>query len=437
MSPNRRGLLGLPRMTLLQLGLAFVVVSLLAGVALFQKHRIISALSPGTTITAEFAQNYRLRPYVSDVKIAGVPIGKVTGIERTAPGVTEMSLKVDDDALDVLGTAPRAEIRPTTLLGGNYYLDLQPGGIPGEFDGVIPVDRTGTPVEMDKVAAALQPDAREGIRTSIDDLDATLERDGSAALKDLTRDAPDTLGPAAGVFTGLQGTRPDTDLTALVDGLEATGRVLSEQNGQLAGIVTDLRETAGVLGRRGADLGGFFAEMPRTLDSAEAGLARLDVTLGKLRETAGPAGPTVEELGVLLRRIDPVLVEARPVVRDLRTVAADARPLVEDLVPASERLTGVFDDVRGPVLDRINGPIMDTVNSPFEGTGRYAGSGADRPLYQELGYMVSNISRATMTDENGAMIAFHAGGGPGTVAGLPISLEQMFRQLADPQEAGR
>lgn len=414
----------------LKLGIIFVIVSLVAGVALFQKNRIITTLTPGETITIQFAQAHQLREFVADAKVAGVPVGTVSSVERVREGLTEVTVKVDHDVLGKLRSAPSAAIRPTTLLGGNYYVELKPGGMPGEFSATIPLSRTTLPVELDKVSAALQPNARKGIRSSIRDLDKLLRDGGSDALRDLARTAPNALTPATDAFQGMRGTRPQTDLRDVVRGMEATGRVLSEQQDQLDRIARDLSGTSDVLGRRGKDMAAVLATMPSTLDSTDAGLRRLDTTLAKLGATADVARPAVRELGSLITHLDPVLAEARPVVRDLRGVLKQARPLVRSLLPTSARLTKVFDDVRGPVLERVNGPIMRTLNSPFKGTGDYAGSGSKRPFYTELAYMVTNADRVTMTDRNGAMISFLAGGGPGSVAGLPISLEQLFRQLS-------
>lgn len=419
-----------------KLGIAFVILALVAGVALFQKNRIITTIEGGETITIEFAGAHRLRQFVADVKIAGVPVGTVSSVERVRRGVTEIEVIVDDDVRDKLGSRPSASIRPTTLLGGNYYLALEPGGLPGKFEGTIPLARTKLPVEMDKVSAALQPDARKGVRSSIRDLDETLGNGGSEALRDLARNAPDTLDAAAGAFQGMRGTRPRTDLRDVVRGMESAGRALSEQHDQLAGVLRDLRGTAGVLARRGDDMSAAMAGMPSTLDTADTGLRRLDTTLAKLGSTADVARPAVRRLGSAVRHLDPVLAEARPVIRNTRDLLTKARPLVSGLVPTSKRLKSVLDDVRGPVLKRVNGPIMRTLNSPYTGKGRYAGSGSPRPLYQELAYMITNADRVTMTDENGAMVNFQAGAGPGSAAGLPISLEQLFRHLAG-QEAGR
>lgn len=425
-------------LSLVHLGAAFMVLFLLAGALLFEKDRIGTMLTPGENIGVMVEDKIGLREYISEVKVAGVPVGKVSSIERITDDLTRLTVKVDSDIPAKLGTAPSAEVRPTTLLGGNYYVDLRPGGLPGVFEGTIPVERTSDAVELDDVVGALQPNARRGIQTAVRDLDGTLGNGGSAAIRDLTRDAPRALDPAGEVLAGLRGTRPRTDLPELVRGAESVGRVLSEVRGQLGSSVAGLKETSDVLARRSGDLATALRAMPATLESTDAGLKRLDATLRKLRDTARPVRPVVGELDGLLEELDPVLVEARPVVNDLRTVLSDAKPLVRDLVPASRRLTGTFEDLRGPVLNRVNGPILDTVHSKFQGSGPYAATRGIRPLYQELGYMISNMDRvAEMTDRNGAMVAFEVGLGPGTVAGLPISLEQLFNNLAGYRESGR
>ncbi|MPY81461.1 MAG: MCE family protein, partial [Actinophytocola sp.] len=55
-------------------------------------------------------------------------------------------MKLDNGTLDKLGTEPSARIRPTTLLGGNYYVHLEHGGAEGAFDDeTIPLTRTTSP----------------------------------------------------------------------------------------------------------------------------------------------------------------------------------------------------------------------------------------------------------------------------------------------------
>jgi phospholipid/cholesterol/gamma-HCH transport system substrate-binding protein len=426
-------------LTPVRLGIIVTVIGLAIGAALFAKDKIITTLTPGDTIVANFSQQYRLQNYTTRVKVSGVPVGKVVGVDRAADGSALVSMKLEPGTLEKIGSAPSATIRPTTLLGGSYYVDIVPGGDRSTMVGSIPRDRTSVPVELDKVAAALQPDALKGLQHTTGNLDRTLSDGGSDALKSLARTAPDTLGPAAEVLQAARGTRPEVDLTQLVQGLESASHALSQHNGELDSVITGLDSLSGTLDRRGGDISTALGNLPDTLRETDAGLRSLDGTLGQLRDTAGPAQPSVEQLDNLLGRTDPVLVKARPVVNDLRGLLVDARPLVDDLVPASQGLTTVLGNLHGPVLDRVNGPVLSTVNSPFHGTGPYDGGGGDDPFYQELAHMTTNLDSASaLTDENGAVIGFNPGVNGGTVAGLPgVSVEQLFANIAKYKEIKR
>ncbi|WP_214369706.1 MlaD family protein [Pseudonocardia sp. H11422] len=424
----------------LKLGIVLVVLCLVVGAAAFQKNRILTMLSFGETITAKFAQDHHLRPYVTEVKIAGVPVGVVRGVALDDNGGVEVSMKLDSDAVDKLGTAPSAAIRATTVLGGNYYMELAPGGDRGRFSGTIPAERTRVPVELGDVAETLQPDARVGMQRAVDRLDATLREGGRDAARDLLRDAPDALEPAGEVLAALRGaTGDDMDLTRTVSGLENTARTLNRQQGQLDAIVGSMRDVTAVLDQRRDDVAATLDGLPVDLATARAGLADLDGTLQRVVTTADAARPAVHELGPLLDDADPVLAEARTFVADLRPVLADTRPLVESLVPTASDATAVLDDLSGPVLDRVNGPILHTVLSPYVGSGPYEGSGAaDRLFYQEFAYMAANIGNASKsTDPGGAMLPFNPGFGPGSVYGTDLSFEQLLRRLAAPQEEQR
>jgi phospholipid/cholesterol/gamma-HCH transport system substrate-binding protein len=417
-----------------RIGVLMAVLTLAIGAALFNKDRIATVLSSGDVVRINFAQDYKLREDLTDVKIAGVPVGRVSSVEENGDGTATVEVKVGEGVRDKLGTAPSAEIRPVTLLGGKYYVDLVPGGDKGSPAADIPVERTRLPVELDKVARSLQPPALEGARSAVSQLDKTLNQGGSSAIDELLADAPPALAPAGQVLTAARGTNPRTDLPDLVRNLESTGRVLSEQDGRLDAIVHDLATGSAVLGKRARDVAGTIETLPDTLHSANAGLSRLDATLGRLRNTADSARPVARELNTTLEHADPVLVKARPLVSDAKDLLVDARPLVQDLVPASQRTTDVMRGLNGPVLDRVNGPITKFVLSPWNGTGPYTGSGSDRPFYQEVAFLAANLVReAVASDRNGHVIMAHAGIGPGSVGGLPISFEQLVSQLIQMQ----
>lgn len=413
------------------MGILMVVAALLIFAALFSKDRIATYLSGGETIKVNFAQDYKLRPFVSKVKVGFVPVGRVSAVERAEDGSAIVSLKVEDDVLDTLGSEPTATIRPTTVLGGSYFVDLQKGGDAGAFGGdTIPVERTVLPVELDKVVRALQPDALAGMQRTLGRLDATLGPEGRRALARLMEQAPTALRPTGRVLAAMQGTDPHHDLTGLVRGFETTGRVLTERDGQLDRILANLTTTTGVLARRSGDLGTALDRLPSALDSAQVGLRDLDGTLQTLTEVSEQTRPIAVELGETLQAIGPVLAEARPVMADLRDVARDARPMLTAFVPSARAARGVIADVRGPVIERVNGPVMDWLYEPYQGTGPYARTSSKKTMYEEITYAMANVARASsMVDPNGHAIAFQPGVGAGSVGGLPISVEQYFNLM--------
>jgi phospholipid/cholesterol/gamma-HCH transport system substrate-binding protein len=389
-----------------KLGLGFLAGVLIIGWAVFNKAQITTWLTPGETIKVNFASDYRLRPYFSQVKIAYVPVGMVTGVSKADDGSAIVDVKLYGDSRDRLGSEPSAVIRPTTLLGGNYFLDLEPGGDRGRFNAdLIPKERALLPVELDKVAKALQPDALAGMKGTVTKFDETLAGGGTAALQRLAADAPGALRPTGQVLDALRGTDPNHDLTNVVNGFEATARELAEPKGRLDSILVDLASTSAVFGNRSQEFSATIDELPDALHSANKGLKRLNTTLDVLKDTADDIRPSARELDKTLKRLDPVLRRARPVVRDLRDVLDDTRPLLEELVDNCDDLKHVVRDVR-PTLDRVNGPISDLILGTYHGSGPYAQTFTDKPVFQELGYAVADLDRATMQDKNGSGIAF-------------------------------
>ncbi|HWN34040.1 MAG TPA: MlaD family protein, partial [Pseudonocardia sp.] len=259
------------RGTPFQIGLTIILTAAAVAIPLFLKSQIATLFTPGVSLTAHFAADRELDAYRTDAKIAGVPVGKVTSVGPDSDGGAAVTVKISEDAYNALGTAPAAAIRPTTLLGGRYYVDLVPGGLPGTPDGDIPPPRTRLPVEVEQVAAALQPSARIGGQHAVAALDDTLTSGGDTALRQLLAHAPSTLPPVGGVLAGLRGEHPDSDLPDLVGNLESTARVLTDRQGQLVGTVTDLATTSGVLDRRAPDVAAALDTLPSTLDSANTG----------------------------------------------------------------------------------------------------------------------------------------------------------------------
>lgn len=399
------------RLSSLQLGAVLVTGGLVVGYGLFHKAQILATLHPGDKVKVDFSRDYRLKPFISRVKIAGVPVGVVTGVKRDGSAV-EVDLKVDKGVRGKLGTAPSAAVRPTTLLGGNYYVELRPGGDPGTFSGAIPVARTTIPVELDRVLESVGPEQRKGLQTLIGKFDSTLRPEGSGALTSFLHAAPSTLQPAGSVFDAFRGSNPGSDLTDLVSGLDSTARVLTAQKGQLASLLVDAAGTTKALSVQRDSFATTLRDAPDSLAAARQGLQALGLTLDEVRITAPKVRASVRSATGLLAEAGPVLAQARPLLADLRPLAADLRPLLHDLVPVTTSATGVLSDVNGAVIQRLQGPILSTVLSPYRGS---------TPFYQELAYMFAGLDATSdLVDRNGATIAFDPGGGVQSVGGTPV-----------------
>lgn len=415
-----------------RIGACMLVVALVASVLLFKKDAISTMLMGGRTISAVFDQNYKVRPNRSPVKVGFVKVGRVSDVHRNDDGTATVTMKVDEKVLRTLGSKPSATIRATTLLGGNYFVDLAPGGGSGEFRAdSIPRSRTQVAVELDKIAGALQPDALSSAQKALKRTDASLKKSDQAALRRLLADAPGTLEPGARVIDAAQGERPD-DLTKLVSTMESTGRVMTQNEGQLDSILIDLRTTSRVFGDHSADVQAALKPLPSALSNARTGLNDLNTTLITAREVSGSLRPAARDLNTTLTTLRPTLKTARPVINDARVLVDDARPLVEGLDPVVPEADTVVDDLRGPVLKRLNGPVTNWLYQPYKGSGVYSLTSSKKPMYEEAVFALVNLDRgSSYADQNGNSFSFQPGVGAGTVGGLVVSPEQLYSGMTE------
>ncbi|GAA5108400.1 MlaD family protein [Haloechinothrix salitolerans] len=431
----RKGTFGI-RGTTFRFGAVFLMITAVVLALLAVKPTLQTMLRSGSTIDVEFATNYhgKLYPNETEVKYAGIVVGVVSDIEQTDRDTVVTSLKVDDEVVSMLGSRPTARVTPKTVLGGQYAIELGPGGA-GEFTGdTIPVERTSTPVELDRLLESLPGQTRESLQDVVANSHATLAKGGGDALRDLADSAPDTLDPAADVLTSALGTQPRQDLPRLVTNLKATAESLRGRDGQLGEVIESLDTTTASLSDASGPLADAVADLPDTLRSTRSGMVDLRGTLDRLKATAADLRPAARELTPLLNTLNPVLRDTKPLLTDLNPLLQDAEPAIEDLVPVAERGTKVLEDIRGPVIKRVRGPILDKVMNTWRGSGPYENSGggmqADHKLYEELAYMIVNLDRASKTqDAQGSLLGFQAGLGSRSLAGVPFTLPNLVEQI--------
>ena len=116
----------------------------------------------GFELNAQFENATTIRS-TSPVRIAGVNVGKVTGVESDGDTV-KVTFSVDEAGQPIHADAT-VEIRPRLFLEGNFFLDVDPGSPSApelDDDDTIPVTQTATAVQIDEVLAALQAPAEIG-----------------------------------------------------------------------------------------------------------------------------------------------------------------------------------------------------------------------------------------------------------------------------------
>lgn len=414
-------------------GAIFIIVCALIIVVLAFKNPILVAARPGVEVEARFAQNYGITSNESKVKIGGVEVGVVKSVEPTQDGGATMTLKLDNEAEELLGSTPWAAIEPLTILGGEYAVNLTPGG-EGSYDGTpIPLSRTSTPVELDRILEALPADTRTSLQGTVAGLDTALKNGGREGIRDLTEQGAKVLPPSGRVLTAARGTQPSADLPVLVDSVAVASAEMAGREKEMTSIVNDLDTVSGVLARERSPLATTIERMPATLAATDKGLADLDRTLAKIDTTAKVVTPVGKQATVLLDELSPALSQVDPLLDDLDPLLDDARPATKRLGPVVDETTTVLQTLDGPVLDRVRGPVLDKLGNTWRGSGDYKHSGgglqADNKMYEEVGYMIANVDRASSPhDAQGAILNFQASFGSATAG--PLKLDEFLGALA-------
>jgi virulence factor Mce-like protein len=386
----------------------------------------------GYEVQATFESANGLRPD-SPVRIAGVNVGKVTNVDaEEGSDNAVVTMEITDEGRPI-ATDATAKIRPRIFLEGNFFVDLRPG-TPGaeELDdgGMLKVTQTATPVQLDEVLTALQSDSRQDLQDILDSLGPALNDKPSAAddaqadpsargetAAESFNDAYDDIGPAeqaqAQVNEALLGTEPEQDLGRLVRGLANTAAGLSRNEGQLQDLVTNFNTTMAAFAAERDDLQAAIAELPATLETADAAFASLNAAFPSTRAFAREILPGVRETPATIDAAFPWIEQGRALMSpaELQGLTADLSPLTRDLagfIDDSIRLLPLTDLAAKCARDVLL-PTGDVVILDEFQTGR--------ENYKDFFYaMVGLAGEGQNFDGNGAYVRFQTGGGAQTIS---------------------
>ncbi|GAB2815536.1 MCE family protein [Actinocorallia aurea] len=189
----------------------------------------LPVIGGGTTYHAQFAEAAGLKEG-EEVRIAGVKVGKVTGMELEGDHV-RVDFKVTEDVR--VGDATRVEIKIKTLLGA-HFLALDPRGRTEQKPGqAIPISRTTTPYEV--------VPAISDLATTVEDIDTDQLAQSFDTLSETFENSPEEIKASLRGLRRISETisSRDDDLSELIDRAKDVTGVLNDRQDDLVQLVQD------------------------------------------------------------------------------------------------------------------------------------------------------------------------------------------------------
>ena len=313
----------------------------------------------------------------ADVRVAGVPIGRVVAkrVPRDGSDVVMATLEIDEEHAPLRSDA-RAVLREKTVIGETYVeLTLGSRGAPAIPEGgALAEQRVQSPVKLDELLGTFDDYTRDAYRT--------WQRSLGAALDGRGRDLNDALGNLPGFVdaTGDLVEVLDRNREALRGLVLNTGEVfeaLSEDDRQLRRLITGSDATFAAIARRKEAFAETWEIFPTFLRES----TKLSEDLQGFSERATPVledlTPATDDLAVSLR----ALGRAAPDLRRFLVALGPLADATEEGLPASTEL------LRGlrPVLQAAE-PYLGEVNPLLDWVGHHSYTLTD---------MLSNLGVAT------------------------------------------
>jgi phospholipid/cholesterol/gamma-HCH transport system substrate-binding protein len=311
----------------------------------------------GYRITASFAEATQLARE-ADVRISGVPVGKVKLIEsdkRSGRSNVEMQI---ESRYAPLPSDARAILRQKTLLG-ETYVELTPGtknARPIPEGGTLASANVSPTVELDEIYRAFDPRTRDAFQVWMQTQAQAIDGHG----RDIN-DALGNLGPFAedaSVAVDILN-RQEAAVQRLIKNTGVVFAALTERDGQLRDLIENSNRVFETTAARDRELQETFTALPTFQRESRETFARLDEfardtdpLVDQLRPAAREISPTFTDLArlapdakALFRDLDKVITESRTafpaaerILRDLRPLLAQTDPALRQVVPILEFL---------------------------------------------------------------------------------------------------
>ncbi|HXP28486.1 MAG TPA: MlaD family protein [Solirubrobacteraceae bacterium] len=391
----------------------------------------------GYRLNAQFASALNIKPK-SPVRIAGVDVGKVTGIERD--GQTALvKMELESKGLPIHSDAT-VKIRPRIFLEGNWFVELQPGSpsaktlAPGS---TLPSTQSSDPVQIDQVLDALNTDTRKNLQefligygdgltrkpSAADDAEQEPEVRGinaAEALNKTYRRAPAAERGAAVINQSIGGTEPH-DLSKLVASIGKVTAALNVHEQQLGELIVNFNAFFRSLASQSSSLQRAVAVLPSSLHQIGAGLRELNAAFPSVRTFALDLLPGVKNTPQTVKATLPWIaqVEASLAPNELGGVAKALQAATPQLAALTNEQTPFYKQTElfNKCLSNVLFPAGNTKLQDGSST-----SGVED--YKEFWYSLTGLSGIGQSfDGNGTFSHFLIGSGGPTIRSAPTSLQ--------------
>jgi virulence factor Mce-like protein len=288
----------------------------------------------------------------ADVRISGVPVGKVKVIKADkVTGRADVTIQLDARYAPLPKDA-KAILRQKTLLG-ETYVELTPGHSSGGF---IPRAATCRPRRCPTRSSWTRSSARFDPATRAA-FQQWMQAQGEAIAnrgQDLN-DALGNLGPFADDTATLVSilNRQEGAVSRLIANTGVVFGALNERDGQLTSLIKNTNTVFATTASRDNELQAAFKALPTFEDESKTTLARLtrfshdtDPLVTQLRPAARELSPTLRDLADvapdlknLLEQLQPLIDASKRGFPAAEKVLEDSRPLIAQLLPATQQLT--------------------------------------------------------------------------------------------------
>jgi len=302
----------------------------------------------GYRFTVPFTQATQLAKE-SDVRISGVPVGKVKSIELSNRGDYGDAVIEMDDQYAPIPQNTRAILRSKSLLG-ETYVELTPGSesqpsLPE--GGSLPPAQVAHSVQLDEVYRTFNKPTRQAFQAWMQGAAASLRGRGadlSAAIGELEPFAEST-NRALRILDSQR-----LAVRRLVHGGGTVFQALSERQGQLRGLIQNSNTVFATTARRNEALGDTFRILPTFQRETRLTLQRLD-------RFAVKTDPLVQQLRPAAQQLSPTLEAAGRLAPDLRRFFVGLRGTIAASHAGFPALRELLDDDLTPLLARLGAAV--------------------------------------------------------------------------------